>query len=357
MQRLGVARHPARPHFKDFVAGLVEDFTPLAGDRGFGEDAAIIGGFGRLAGRTVMLIGHEKGADTASRVAHNFGMGRPEGYRKAARLMAMADRFDVPVVTLIDTPGAYPGLEGEARGQAEAIARATQASLDLTVPMVAAITGEGMSGGAVGLAAANRVLMFEHAVYAVISPEGCASILWRGEPGHAADAAAAMKITASDLLRLGIIDRIVYEPPGGAHRDPATAIVRPRLGDFPPKLASLDGQSARRAAQGPAGQVSRHGAGALVTSSPPRRRGSKLPNVRTYGSPPAQGGRQGRRITAACTAPCPPSAMKRSIRAVSTGSGTEPSASTVSWKARMSNFGPSALSAFRRAARIAISPR
>ena len=242
VQRLGVARHPARPHFKDFVAGLVEDFTPLSGDRAFGEDAAIVGGLGRMGGRSVMVIGHEKGANTASRVAHNFGMGRPEGYRKAVRLMEMAGRFGVPVVTLIDTPGAYPGVEGEARGQAEAIARATQASLDLTVPMVAAITGEGMSGGAVGLAAANRIVMFEHAVYAVISPEGCASILWRGEPGHAADAASAMKITASDLLRLGVIDRIVYEPAGGAHRDPATAIAR--LGTaIAAELGSLDGMA------------------------------------------------------------------------------------------------------------------
>ncbi len=243
VQRLGVARHPARPHFKDYVAGLVEDFTPLSGDRGFGEDAAIIGGLGRMAGRTVMVIGHEKGSDTTSRVKHNFGMGRPEGYRKAVRLMDMAGRFGVPVVTLIDTPGAYPGLEGEARGQAEAIARATQASLDLPVPMVAAIVGEGMSGGAVGLAAANRILMFEHAVYAVISPEGCASILWRGEVGHASDAASAMKITASDLLKLGVIDRIVYEPPGGAHRDPAVAITR-LGGAITAELASLDGQDA-----------------------------------------------------------------------------------------------------------------
>jgi acetyl-CoA carboxylase carboxyl transferase subunit alpha len=243
VQRLGVARHPARPHFKDYVAGMIEDFTPLAGDRGFGEDAAIIGGLGRLHGRTVMVIGHEKGADTATRVKHNFGMGRPEGYRKAIRLMEMAGRFGVPVVTLLDTPGAYPGLEGEARGQAEAIARSTQACLDLPVPMVAAIVGEGMSGGAVGLAAANRVLMFEHAVYAVISPEGCASILWRGETGKAAEAAEAMKITASDLLRLGVIDSIVNEPTGGAHRDPSLAIER--LGAaITAQLAEMDGQDA-----------------------------------------------------------------------------------------------------------------
>lgn len=243
VQRLGVARHPARPHFKDYVAGMIEDFTPLAGDRGFGEDSAIIGGLGRLHGRSVMVIGHEKGADTATRVKHNFGMGRPEGYRKAIRLMEMAGRFGVPVVTLLDTPGAYPGLEGEARGQAEAIARSTQACLDLPVPMVAAIVGEGMSGGAVGLAAANRVLMFEHAVYAVISPEGCASILWRGETGKAAEAAEAMKITASDLLRLGVIDSIVNEPTGGAHRDPALAIER--LGAaITAQLAEMDGQDA-----------------------------------------------------------------------------------------------------------------
>ena len=243
VQRLGVARHPARPHFKDYVAGMIEDFTPLAGDRGFGEDSAIIGGLGRLHGRTVMVIGHEKGADTATRVKHNFGMGRPEGYRKAIRLMEMAGRFGVPVVTLLDTPGAYPGLEGEARGQAEAIARSTQACLDLPVPMVAAIVGEGMSGGAVGLAAANRVLMFEHAVYAVISPEGCASILWRGETGKAAEAAEAMKITASDLLRLGVIDSIVNEPTGGAHRDPSLAIER--LGAaITAQLAEMDGQDA-----------------------------------------------------------------------------------------------------------------
>ena len=224
VQRLAVARHPARPHFKDYVAALIDDFVPLAGDRAFGEDPAIVGGIGRLQGRSVMVIGHEKGNDTASRVKHNFGMGHPEGYRKAVRLMEMAGRFGLPVITLVDTPGAYPGLEGEARGQAEAIARATQASLDLTVPMVAAIVGEGMSGGAIGLAAANRIVMFEHAVYAVISPEGCASILWRGETGKAEAAATAMKITANDLKGLGVVDRIVPEPPGGAHREAAAAI-------------------------------------------------------------------------------------------------------------------------------------
>ena len=240
VQRMQVARHPSRPHFKDYVAALVEDFVPMAGDRGFGEDAAIVGGIGRMGGRSVVVIGHEKGNDTTSRVKHNFGMGRPEGYRKATRLMDMAGRFGLPVVTLVDTSGAFPGLDAEERGQAEAIARATQACLDLPVPMVAAIVGEGGSGGAVALAAANRVLMFEHAVYAVISPEGCASILWRGEAGRAADAAAAMKITAADLLRLGVIDRIVYEPAGGAHRDPATAMARlgAAIGE---EIAGMDG--------------------------------------------------------------------------------------------------------------------
>ncbi len=243
VQRMQVARHPARPHFKDYVAALVDDFVPMAGDRGFGEDAAIVGGIGRMGGRSVVVIGHEKGNDTTSRVKHNFGMGRPEGYRKAARLMQLGNHFGLPVVTFVDTPGAYPGLEGEERGQAEAIARATQVSLELGVPMIAAIVGEGMSGGAIGFAAANRVLMFEHAVYAVISPEGCASILWRGETGRAADAAAAMKITAADLLRLGVIDRIVYEPAGGAHREPATAMAR--LGTaIAEELAGMDGLDA-----------------------------------------------------------------------------------------------------------------
>src|SRR5215218_2555364 len=178
-QKAQVARHPERPHFKDYVAGLIEDFVPLAGDRGFGEDEAIVGGFGKLAGRRIVLIGHEKGDDTASRLKHNFGMARPEGYRKAIRLMELADRFGLPVVTLVDTAGAFPGVQAEERGQAEAIARSTETCLELKVPLIAAIVGEGGSGGAVALAAANRVLMFEHAVYSVISPEGCASILWR----------------------------------------------------------------------------------------------------------------------------------------------------------------------------------
>ncbi|WP_136161603.1 acetyl-CoA carboxylase carboxyltransferase subunit alpha [Sphingomonas flavalba] len=222
-QKTQVARHPQRPHFKDYVAGLVEDFMPLAGDRAFGDDQAILGGLGRLGGRRVLVIGHEKGDDTASRLKHNFGMGKPEGYRKAIRLMQLADRFGLPVVSLVDTSGAFPGVQAEERGQAEAIARSTEACLALGVPMVAAIVGEGGSGGAVGIAAANRVLMFEHAVYSVISPEGCASILWR-TADKAPDAAEAMKVTAADLMRLKVIDQIVPEPIGGAHRDPAAAI-------------------------------------------------------------------------------------------------------------------------------------
>src|SRR5947208_385802 len=222
-QKAQVVRHPDRPHFKDYVAGLADDFVPLAGDRAFGDDPAIIGGLARIDGRGVMLIGHEKGDDTASRLRHNFGMAKPEGYRKAIRLMRLADRFGLPVVTLVDTPGAFPGVEAEERGQAEAIARSTEECLALKVPIVAVIVGEGGSGGAVAIAAANRVLMFEHAVYSVISPEGCASILWR-TADKAADAAEAMKITAQDLKALGAIDTIVSEPLGGAHRDPAAAI-------------------------------------------------------------------------------------------------------------------------------------
>jgi acetyl-CoA carboxylase carboxyl transferase subunit alpha len=222
-QKTQVARHPERPHFKHYVAGLVEDFLPLAGDRAFGEDEAIIGGFGRWRGRKVVLIGHEKGDDTTSRLKHNFGMARPEGYRKAMRLMDIADRFRLPVVTLVDTPGAFPGVEAEERGQAEAIARSTERCLSLGVPLVAAIVGEGGSGGAIAIAAANRVLMLEHAVYSVISPEGCASILWR-TADKAAEAAEAMRITAADLQQLGVIDRIVPEPVGGAHRQAAAAI-------------------------------------------------------------------------------------------------------------------------------------
>ena len=221
-QKTQVARHPERPHFKDFIASIFEDFMPLAGDRAFGDDQAIIGGLARLNGRRVMVIGHEKGDDTQSRIRHNFGMGKPEGYRKAIRLMELADRFGIPVVSLVDTSGAFPGIQAEERGQAEAIARSTEKCLALGVPMIACIVGEGGSGGAVALAAADRVLMFEYAVYSVISPEGCASILWR-TGDKAADAAQAMKMTADDLKALRIIDRIVKEPMGGAHRDHALA--------------------------------------------------------------------------------------------------------------------------------------
>ncbi|MGZ2412960.1 acetyl-CoA carboxylase carboxyl transferase subunit alpha [Sphingomonas sp. F9_3S_D5_B_2] len=222
-QKAQVARHAERPHFNDYVAGLADDFVALSGDRAFGDDPAIVGGFARIDGRRVMLIGHEKGDDTASRLRHNFGMAKPEGYRKAIRLMKLADQFGVPVVTLVDTPGAFPGVQAEERGQAEAIARSTEACLSLRAPLIAAIVGEGGSGGAVALAAGNRVLMFEHAVYSVISPEGCASILWR-TADKAGEAAEAMKITAADLLALGVIDRIVPEPLGGAQRDPGAAI-------------------------------------------------------------------------------------------------------------------------------------
>src|SRR5215210_1131896 len=222
-QKSQVARHPERPHFNNYVAGIADDFVPLAGDRAFGDDPAIVGGLGRIDGRRVMIIGHEKGDDTASRLKHNFGMAKPEGYRKAIRLMQLADRFGIPIVTLVDTPGAFPGVEAEERGQAEAIARSTEQCLALKVPMIAVVVGEGGSGGAVAIAAANRVLMFEHAVYSVISPEGCASILWR-TGDKAAEAAEAMKITAVDLHGLGVIDRIIPEPLGGAQRDPDAAI-------------------------------------------------------------------------------------------------------------------------------------
>ena len=222
-QKTQVARHPERPHFHDYIAGLAEDFMPLSGDRAFADDPAIIGGLARIEGRRVLLIGHEKGNDTASRLKHNFGMAKPEGYRKAIRLMQLADRFGLPVVSLVDTSGAFPGVQAEERGQAEAIARSTEQCLALGVPLVAAVVGEGGSGGAVAIAAANRVLMFEHAVYSVISPEGCASILWR-TADKAADAAEAMKVTAVDLQALGVVDRVVPEPLGGAHRDPVVAI-------------------------------------------------------------------------------------------------------------------------------------
>lgn len=218
-QKTQVARHPQRPHFRDYVEHAFDDFVPLGGDRHYGEDQAIMGGFARLKGKRVVLIGHEKGHDTETRLRHNFGMGKPEGYRKAIRLMELAGRFGLPVVTLVDTSGAFPGVEAEERGQAEAIARSTEACLALPVPMVATIVGEGGSGGAVALASAERVLMLEHAVYSVISPEGCASILWRTAE-KAADAAEAMKVTAQHLKKLKVIDRIVKEPVGGAHRAP-----------------------------------------------------------------------------------------------------------------------------------------
>jgi acetyl-CoA carboxylase carboxyl transferase subunit alpha len=222
-QKAQVARHPGRPHFLDYVRGLIEDFVPLSGDRVFGDDGAILGGLGRFRGETVMVIGHEKGADTHARVKHNFGMAKPEGYRKAVRLMDLAERFAIPVISLVDTAGAYPGIASEERGVAEAIARSTEKTLSLGVPTVAVIIGEGGSGGAIGIAAADKVMMLEHAIYTVASPEACASILWK-DSSKAQEAAAALKITAQDLLSLGVIDEIIPEPAGGAHRAPSTAI-------------------------------------------------------------------------------------------------------------------------------------
>lgn len=222
-QKTLVARHPNRPHFTDYVSRLIEDFTPLAGDRHFAEDQAILGGPGRFRGRPAMVIGHEKGSDTETRLRHNFGMARPEGYRKAIRLMEMADRFSLPVIALVDTAGAFPGVEAEERGQAEAIARSTEACLNLSVPNVAVIIGEGGSGGAIAIATANSVLMLEHAIYSVISPEGAASILWR-DAAKAQDAATNMKITSADLMRLGVVDGVIPEPLGGAHRASEKAI-------------------------------------------------------------------------------------------------------------------------------------
>ncbi|MCB1882433.1 MAG: acetyl-CoA carboxylase carboxyltransferase subunit alpha [Geminicoccaceae bacterium] len=246
-QKAQVARHPDRPHLKDYVELLVEDFTPLAGDRCFGEDPAIVGGLGRLRGRAVLLLGHEKGAETEDRVRHNFGMARPEGYRKAARLMRLAERFRLPVVSLVDTPGAHPGVRAEERGQAEAVARSIETGLSLTVPFVAVVVGEGGSGGAIALAAADRVLMLEHAIYSVISPEGCAAILWR-DAAQAPTAAEALKLTGQDLLHHGLVDEIVEEPLGGAHRGRGTTINR--VGDAIERhlaaLAGLDGGELRR---------------------------------------------------------------------------------------------------------------
>ena len=238
-QKTQVARHPDRPHFSAYVEALIDDFTPLAGDRAFADDKAVIGGLGRFGGRSVMVIGHEKGGDTDERVAHNFGMARPEGYRKATRLMRLADRFRLPVITLVDTPGAYPGVGAEERGQAEAVARSIETCLELRVPLISAVIGEGGSGGAIALAVANHVIMLEHAIYSVISPEGCASILWR-DAERAEDAANALKLTAQDLEKLGVIDRVVPEPLGGAHRDPKAMIatVGEALGEA---LVALDG--------------------------------------------------------------------------------------------------------------------
>ena len=222
-QKAQVARHQLRPHCSDYISRLVTDFLPLAGDRAFGEDRAVIGGLGRFRGHTTMVIGQEKGADTEGRVAHNFGMANPEGYRKASRLLRLAESFQVPVLTLIDTPGAYPGIGAEERGQAEAIARCIEDCLDVRVPVVALIIGEGGSGGAIALGVANRVLMMEHSIYSVISPEGCASILWR-DAALAETAAEALRLTSDDLHGLGVIDDIVPEPVGGAHRDAVRAI-------------------------------------------------------------------------------------------------------------------------------------
>ena len=246
-QKTQVARHPQRPHCLDYVAGLIGNFVPLAGDRKFGDDAAIVGGFGRFRGESVCIIGHEKGSDTESRIKHNFGMAKPEGYRKAVRLMEMADRFGIPVIALVDTAGAYPGIGAEERGQAEAIARSTDACLGLGVPNVAVILGEGGSGGAIAIATANRVLMLEHAIYSVISPEGAASILWR-DTAKAQDAATNLKITAQDMVRFGIIDTVVPEPAGGAHRDPAAAIAvtGEAISNALAELRPLDRETVRR---------------------------------------------------------------------------------------------------------------
>ena len=245
-QKVQVARHPDRPHASDAIARLVEDFTPLAGDRVFAEDRAVLGGIGRFRGFSAVVIGTEKGATTEARVRHNFGMAKPEGYRKARRLMELADRFGLPVLTFVDTAGAYPGVDAEARGQAEAIARSIETSLRLKVPLIACVLGEGGSGGAIALAAGNHVVMMEHAIYSVISPEGCASILWRsGE--QAQDAAEAMKLTAQDLVKLGVIDEIVPEPLGGAHRQPAEALdsLGDRIEAALRRLTPLDGGTLR----------------------------------------------------------------------------------------------------------------
>ena len=245
-QKIQVARHPDRPHLDDYIAGLIEDFTPIAGDRSFADDKAIIGGLGRFRDYSCVVIGQEKGADTTERVAHNFGMARPEGYRKARRLMALADRFELPILSLVDTPGAYPGVGAEERGQAEAIAQCIDACLTVRVPFLSAIIGEGGSGGAIAIAAGDHVAMLEHSVYSVISPEGCASILWRSAEQNQA-AADALRLTAQDLLKLELIDEIVPEPLGGAHRDKAATVTA--LGDSLERelkvLTAIDGGTLR----------------------------------------------------------------------------------------------------------------
>lgn len=241
-QKTLVARHPERPHALDFIYGLIEEFTPLAGDRYFAEDAAIVSGIGKFRGRAVAVMGHEKGSDTETRIKHNFGMAKPEGYRKAVRLMELADRFNMPVIAFVDTPGAYPGIGAEERGQAEAIARSTDACLKLGVPMIAVVVGEGGSGGAIAIATANRILMLEHAIYSVISPEGAASIIWR-DSNKKEEAATNMKITAQDLEHLGVIDAIIKEPTGGAHRDREQVVIA--TGNAIARMLSeFDGKSA-----------------------------------------------------------------------------------------------------------------
>ena len=245
-QKVQVARHPERPHCLDYIGGLIAEFVPLAGDRAFGEDAAVIGGIGRFRGRTILALGTEKGADTTARLRHNFGMARPEGYRKARRLMRLADRFGLPILTFVDTNGAFPGVDAEARGQAEAIARAIETCLDIKVPLIASVIGEGGSGGAIALAAGNTVLMLEHAIYSVIPPEGCSAILWR-DGGHAQEAAEALRLTAQDLLRLGVVDQIVPEPLGGAHRLPKEAVEQlgSAIDEALRPLLGLDGSTLR----------------------------------------------------------------------------------------------------------------
>ena len=245
-QKVQVARHPERPHCLDYIGGLIAEFVPLAGDRAFGEDAAVIGGIGRFRGRTILALGTEKGADTTARLRHNFGMARPEGYRKARRLMRLADRFGLPILTFVDTNGASPGVDAEARGQAEAIARAIETCLDIKVPLIASVIGEGGSGGAIALAAGNTVLMLEHAIYSVIPPEGCSAILWR-DGGHAQEAAEALRLTAQDLLRLGVVDQIVPEPLGGAHRLPKEAVEQlgSAIDEALRPLLGLDGSTLR----------------------------------------------------------------------------------------------------------------